>query len=155
SLRLREEDLVAWPILYGDLAPHYDCVERLLEVHGEVGDDPCEPPRTGDYLYPSIELSRPAQRIWDAGRALGYRPFRMPLAINFSDRARTVCIRCLTCDGFPCQIEAKNDLTMTLLKLAQDAGADILTGVQVARIICKRGRVRAVACVDRRTKKAF
>ena len=155
SLRLREEDLVAWPILYGDLAPHYDCVERLLEVHGEVGVDPCEPPRTSDYLYPPIELARPAQRIWDAGCALGYRPFRMPLAINFSDRARTVCIRCLTCDGFPCQIEAKNDLTMTLLKLAQDAGADILTGVQVARVICKRGRVRAVACVDRRTKKAF
>ena len=47
SLRLREEDLVAWPILYGDLAPHYDCVERLLEVHGEAGTDPCEPPRIG------------------------------------------------------------------------------------------------------------
>ena len=85
--------------------------------HGEAGVDPCEPPRTGDYLYPPIELTRPAQRIWDAGRALGYRPFRIPLAINFSDRARTVCIRCLTCDGFPCQIEAKNDLTMTLLKI--------------------------------------
>ena len=145
SLRLREEDLVAWPILYGDLYPHYDCVERLLEVHGEAGD----------YLYPPIELARPAQRIWDAGCALGYRPFRMPLAINFSDRTRTVCIRCLTCDGFPCQIEAKNDLTMTLLKLAQDAGADILTGVQAARVICKGARVRAVACVDRRTRRTF
>ncbi len=155
SLRLRERDLDAWPISYRDLAPHYDRVERVLEVHGKAGVDPCEPPRTRDYGYAPIELTRPAQRVWDAGRALGYRPFRMPMAINFSNRARTVCIRCLTCDGFPCQIEAKNDLTMTLLKLAQDAGAKILTGVQVAHVVHKHGRVRAVACVDRQTKATF
>ena len=155
SLRLRERDFDAWPISYSDMAPHYDRAERLLEVHGEMGADPCEPPRAGDYAYPPIELTRPAQRVWDAGRALGYRPFRMPMAINFSNRARALCIRCLTCDGFPCRIEAKNDLAMTLLKLAQEAGAEIATGVQVAHLVCKRGRVRAVACVNRQTKTAF
>ena len=34
-------------------------------------------------------------------------------------------------------------------------GPEILTGVQVARVICEKGRVRAVACVDRQTKRAF
>ena len=155
SLRLRERDFDAWPISYSDMAPHYDSAERLLEVHGEMGADPCEPPRAGDYAYPPIELTRPAQRVWDAGRALGYRPFRMPMAINFSNRARALCIRCLTCDGFPCRIEAKNDLAMTLLKLAREAGAEILTGVQVAHLVCNRGRVQAVACVNRQTKAAF
>lgn len=155
SLRLRERDFDAWPISYSDIAPYYDDAERLLEVHGEMGEDPFEPSRQKDYDYKPIALSPPAQRILKAGQSLGYKPFRIPLAINFSNTERTVCIRCLTCDGFPCQIEAKNDLTMTMLKMAQDAGADIVAGVQVGHVLHAQGKVQAVVCIDRKTKKTF
>ena len=155
SLRLRERDLNAWPISYRDLAPFYNEVEHLLEVHGESGVDPHEPPRDSDYLFRLIALSEPAQRIWDAGQTLGYKPFRMPMAINFANSKRTLCIRCLTCDGFPCEIEAKNDLTMTLLKSAQDAGADILTGVQAVNVTHNKGRIHSVVCMNRKEKKRF
>ncbi|MDP6040700.1 MAG: GMC family oxidoreductase, partial [Candidatus Latescibacteria bacterium] len=155
SLRLRERDFNAWPISYSDLEPYYDQVEDLLEVHGEMGGDLFEPSRKSNYLRKPIDLTPPAQRILRAGQALGHQPFRIPLAINFSNVERTVCIRCLTCDGFPCQIEAKNDLTMTLLKKAQEAGADIVAGVQVVRMAHTRGKVHSIVCIDRKTKETF
>lgn len=153
SLRLRQNDFADWPIAYDDLEPYYAQIEKLLGVHGEGGTDPHEPWRSDDYKREPIPLTRPAQRIWNAGKALGLSPFKMPLAINFEDPSRPVCIRCLTCDGFPCQIEAKNDVTTNLLKSAQDAGANILVGIQVSHLIESQGKIQSVVCVDRTTKK--
>ena len=45
ALRLRATDFARWPIGYADLEAHYGEAEALLEVHGQAGDDPCEPPR--------------------------------------------------------------------------------------------------------------
>jgi choline dehydrogenase-like flavoprotein len=155
SLRLRENDFDRWPLTYDEMEPFYGQVEHALEVHGLAGDDPFEPGRSKDYLYAPIDLAPPAKRIFDAGKRLGLSPFRMPLAINFSNPERTLCVRCLTCDGFPCQIEAKNDLTMTLLKKAQEAGTTLVVGVQVIRVMASNGKVSAVSCVDRSSGNAF
>ncbi|MDA0711821.1 MAG: GMC family oxidoreductase, partial [bacterium] len=123
------------------------------EVHGAAGKDPFEPWRSCGYLYEPIELTAPARRIWLAGQKLGLRPFQMPMAINFENAARALCIRCLTCDGFPCQIGAKNDLTATLLRQAQALGVDIVAGIQVNRLVESADRIQAVQCVDRSTRK--
>lgn len=155
SLRLREKDFEKWPVDYAEMEPYYSQAEQLLEVHGLAGKDPCEPYRSQAFSHLPIDLSVPAERIWQAGEKLGFSPFRMPMAINFTNEARTICIRCLTCDGFPCQVEAKNDLTKTLLKEAQDHGADILVGVQVVRVVESGGRVQSVVCIERKTKKTF
>jgi choline dehydrogenase-like flavoprotein len=42
---------------------------------------------------------------------LGHRPFHTPLGIMLDeqDRGKSRCIRCETCDGFPCLVEAKAD----------------------------------------------
>ncbi|MBT4140877.1 MAG: GMC family oxidoreductase, partial [Candidatus Latescibacteria bacterium] len=153
SLRLRENDFDRWPISYHELEPFYGQMERALDVHGCAYQDPCEPSRSQDYPQGPIDLTRPAKRIWDAGKKLNLSPFRMPLAINFSNAVRTICIQCLTCDGFPCQIEAKNDLTQTLLKKAQTSGVDIVVGIQVVRVVESGGKVSSVLCVDRRSNK--
>jgi choline dehydrogenase-like flavoprotein len=155
SLRLRETDFARWPISYDELEPFYTEIEHAIEVHGVSGVDPSEPKRSKDYLHAPIALTPPAKRILKAGQALGLSPFQMPMAINFSNPLRTLCIRCLTCDGFPCQIEAKNDLTMTLLKQAQDVGTDIVVGMQVIRVVESGGKARAVLCVDRASGKEF
>ena len=155
SLRLREADFDDWPIVYADLAPFYDMAEKLLEVHGVAGEDPFEPPGIGGYPFAPSDLTVPAQRIKLAGQKLGLKPFRIPMAINFSNAVRTLCIKCLTCDGFPCQIEAKNDLTQTLLKRAIEAGATLVAGVQVVRVKVDGHCVGSVVCVDRQSKKQF
>ncbi len=148
SLRLRERDFNRWPIDYADMEPYYCQAEAALSVHGIAGQDLCEPPRSQPYPYEPPELAVPAQRIRDAGERLGLRPFPIPLAINFSDSRRPLCIRCNTCDGFPCKIEAKNDVTATLLHQAQTQGLEIITGAIVVRLESRADAVTTAVCID-------
>ena len=144
SLRLRPADFHGWPFSYDDLKTHYARAEELLGVHGVAGADPYEPPDLAGYPFAPVELSAPARRIDAAGRALGYTPFPIPLAINFRGEERPRCLLCNTCDGFPCKVEAKNDLAATLLQEAQQAGLEIVAGATVQRLVVEAGAVRAV-----------
>lgn len=148
SMRLRPADLADWPISYDDLEAHYARAEELLGVHGEAGADPHDPPRSTAYPQPSIELTAPARRIHDAGRRCGYRPFALPMALNFRDESRPLCILCNTCDGYPCRIEAKNDLQATVLRRAQAAGLQIRAGVTALRVDRDGSRATGVVAVD-------
>ena len=148
SLRLRPADFACWPLSYADLAPYYVRAEQLLGVHGEVGTDPYQPPGLEAYPRRAVELSAPAQRIYQAGTDIGLQPFRIPLAINFSDRTRPLCLRCITCDGFPCKVEAKNDMASTVLATASAAGLEIIVGAVAQRLVQRSGRVEQVEYVD-------
>ena len=151
SMRLRERDFASWPFPYAELEEHYDAAESLLGVHGEAGADPCEPPRSGPYPHPPIDLTPPSVRIASAAERLGHQPFRVPLALNFADTNRPVCIRCDTCDGFPCKIAAKNDVQATVLQEAAAAGLQLLTGMAASRLRASGARIEALECVDVRT----
>lgn len=155
SLRLREKDFARWPLPYAELEPYYTRAEELLGVHGQAGGDPFEPPRSGPYPQAPPALSPPARRIHDAARHLGYRPFPIPLALNFTDPARPRCILCNTCDGFPCKLEAKNDLAATLLRQAQAQGLEIAAGAIVTRLVRQGGRITAVAGLDKTSRQPF
>lgn len=148
SLRMRPQDLAEWPLTYEELEPHYTRAEKLLDVHGEAGSDPTEPPRSAPYPRAAIELTAPARRIRDAGRRLGWQPFPLPMALNFSDPSRPRCILCNTCDGYPCKIEAKNDVAATILRRAQAQGLEIRAGAAAVRLAREGKSVRRVECVD-------
>lgn len=148
SLRLRPADFERWPVAYADLEPHYTRAEALLEVHGVAGADPFDPPRSAPYPHPPLALTAPARRIREAGASLGLRPFPLPLALNFSNPARPTCILCNTCDGYPCRIEAKNDLTATVLRQAQAQGLEVRAGVVAARMARDGARVARLECID-------
>ena len=150
AFRLRPADFDRWPIGYPDLEPWYGEAERLLGVHGTAGADPFEPPRSTGYPFPPIPYTQPATRIRDAGEALGYQPFPIPLAINFSGVQGPQCVRCNTCDGFPCAIDAKNDAT-GLLRRASRKGLVVRTGVVVRELRVRGSRVAAVAGIDQAT----
>ncbi|MDA0336831.1 MAG: GMC family oxidoreductase N-terminal domain-containing protein, partial [bacterium] len=148
SLRMRPQDLSRWPCTYDELEPHYARAESLLGVSGRAGADPFEPPRQGPYPHEPIDFTPPAQRLRDAAQRLGYRPFALPMALNFRDTSRPLCILCNTCDGYPCRIEAKNDLTATVLRRAQAQGLTIRAGVIARQLLHCAGRVTGVECVD-------
>ncbi len=119
--RLRREDFgelkhwgglsPAWPIGYEDLEPYYTEAERLYQVHGERGVDPTDPPASAPYPWPAVRHEPRIQALHDDLARLGLRPFHVPLGIRLDERdARTSpCIRCETCDGFPCLLHAKSD----------------------------------------------
>lgn len=171
SFRMRTEDFALtdrfggrvpgvsldWPISYDDLAPFYDEAEQLLGVAGIAGLDPTEPPRRAGYHAAPPPFSAPAQRIADAARALGLHPFPIPLAVNYKQNGRPACVRCLTCDLFPCRIGAKNDLSVTVLPDAMSQGAVVLDNTIAVRLVVEGAppRVTGVECLDAETGRRF
>jgi choline dehydrogenase-like flavoprotein len=119
--RLRREDFgeirheggisPAWPLGYDDLEPYYTKAEQLYHVHGTRGEDPTEPPASAPYPHPAVSHEPRIQHLHEDFERLGHRPFHTPLGImlNEADRHESKCIRCETCDGFPCLIDAKAD----------------------------------------------
>jgi choline dehydrogenase-like flavoprotein len=147
-LRLRERDFTqvthhhgispAWGLSYGDFEPYYDQAEKLYDVHGRRGDDPTEPPASGDYAYPPVSHEPDMQRIADGIRDLGYYPFHLPLGIklNEQDRTESPCIRCDTFDGYPCLVGAKADAEVNAIRpmRAVYSNVSLLTGAQVLKL---------------------
>jgi choline dehydrogenase-like flavoprotein len=101
----------AWPIDYDDLEPYYTQAEQMYHVHGNRGEDPTDPGSTSPYPYPAVSHEPRIQQLSDDFSRQGLRPFHVPLGIqlNEKDRQNSKCIRCSTCDGFPCLVFAKSD----------------------------------------------
>jgi choline dehydrogenase-like flavoprotein len=119
--RLRQQDFgeirhhdglsPAWPISYNDLERYYTKAERLYHVHGRRGEDPTEPPTSSPYPYPAVSHEPRIQQLHEDFQRLGLRPFHVPLGIQLEEKNSRLskCIRCETCDGFPCLVCAKSD----------------------------------------------
>lgn len=119
--RLRREDFgelqheggisPAWPISYDDLESYYGEAERLYEVHGQRGEDPTEASSSAPYPFPAVTHEPRIQQLSDDLRGLGLKPFHTPLGVRLDERnpETSKCIRCNTCDGFPCLVHAKSD----------------------------------------------
>jgi choline dehydrogenase-like flavoprotein len=60
------------------------------------------------------------QSISEKMQAMGLKPFHLPLGIHLNERDReeSTCIRCDTCDGFPCLVDAKADAEISCIKPA-------------------------------------
>src|SRR5437867_1566023 len=145
--RLRKEDFgelkhrggisPAWPISYDEMEPYYSAAEHLYQVHGQRGVDPTEPPASAPYKFPAVSHEPRMQQLSDDFAALGLHPFHVPLGVmlNESDRRRSRCIRCATCDGHPCLVQAKSDAQVICVEPALEySNASLLTGAYVSRL---------------------
>ena len=101
----------AWPISYSQLEPYYTQAELLYQVHGNRGEDPTEPPTSSAYPWPAVSHEPRIQELADNFAANGLRPFHVPVGVMLDEKNRhkSRCIRCNTCDGFPCLMHAKAD----------------------------------------------
>lgn len=101
----------AWPITYDEMEPYYTEAENLYHVHGTRGEDPTDPEASAPYPYPAVSHEPRIQQLHEDLAALGCKPFHVPLGImlNENNPRRSPCIRCATCDGHPCLINAKAD----------------------------------------------
>ena len=101
----------AWPLTYDDFEPWYTKAEWLYQVHGNAGEDPTEGHWSKPYPWPAVSHEPRIQQLADDLEAGGYHPFHAPCGIllDEADRARSTCIRCTWCDGYPCLVHAKAD----------------------------------------------
>jgi choline dehydrogenase-like flavoprotein len=128
--RLRQQDFAelrhydgispAWPISYADLEPYYARAEQMYHVHGLRGQDPTEPPASGPYPCEPVSNEPRIQQLFEDLTRAGYHPFPAPCAVMMDERnmAYSSCIRCQTCDGFPCLVHAKSDAEVVAVRPA-------------------------------------
>ncbi len=178
-IRMRERDFSEvrhhggisprWPVSYDEMEPYYTQAEHLYCVHGQRGVDPTEPPASAPYLFPPMSHEPRIRQLVDDLTKLGRKPFPMPVGVMIDEaNPRTsACVRCGTCDGFPCLVNAKADAqvicvdpaiatgNVTLVtdayvsKLATDATGKRVTEVHVERrgeSLTYRGEVVVVSC---------
>ena len=119
--RLRERDFgelkhhggisPAWPVGYDVFEPYYTQAEELYQVHGIRGEDPTEPPASAPYPFPPVSHEPRIQRLFDDLARVDLHPFHSPsgIMLDEAEPAFSRCIRCATCDGFPCLVHAKAD----------------------------------------------
>ncbi len=107
-----------WPLKYEDFSPYYTQAEKLYEVHARKGLDPTEPEITEDYPFPPVSHEPYIQEINEALKDKNLHPFYLPLGIklNEANRFLSSCIRCDTCDGFPCFLNAKSDADINCIR---------------------------------------
>ncbi|MEO5795301.1 MAG: GMC family oxidoreductase [Rhodoferax sp.] len=152
--RLRERDFAAtehadgtspaWPIAYADLEPYYAEAERVFGVHGQAGRDPTEPPRSSAYPHAAIPHEPLIATLADKLAGQGLHPFHMPSAVDLHPGGS--CVRCGTCDAFPCAVGAKGDAETRLINPAlQHPNVTLQTGSQVLRLVTDAQGKRIVA----------
>lgn len=143
----------AWPIGYDELEPYYTAAERLYHVHGQRGCDPTEPWASAEYPYPPVAHEPRIQELFDGLTRAGYHPFPAPTGILLDERIphKSQCLKCDTCDGFPCLVHAKADAEVICVRPAlEHSNVTLLPNAQVSRLVTSpSGREIAEVIVER------
>jgi choline dehydrogenase-like flavoprotein len=145
--RLREKDFEAyahkdgispeWPLKYQDFEPYYVEAEKLYQVHGQSGEDPTEPFRSEAYPYPAVSHEPRIQEISDVLKRKGLNPYHTPVGIHLNEAQRYLsqCIRCNTCDGYPCLVHAKSDAEVSSVRpVMGQQNITLMTEAKVLRL---------------------
>ena len=152
--RFRESDFEAtvhddglspeWAFRYADLEPYYAAAEAQLNVHGTTGQDPTEPWRSSPYPFPAVEHEPYIADLAARLRAQGVSPAANAMGVDL--RPGGLCVRCRTCDGFPCLVGAKSDAETCAVDPALATGnVRLLTGVRIDRLETDPAGARVVA----------
>ena len=150
--RMRKEDFgelrhhggisPAWPIPYEEMEPYYCKAEQLYQVHGARGEDPTEPPASAPYPVPAVSHEPRIQQLSDDFAAAGLHPFHAPCGVmlNEANMPYSNCVRCSTCDGFPCLVHAKSDAEVLGVRPAlEHENVTLLTGATAVKLSTNSG----------------
>jgi choline dehydrogenase-like flavoprotein len=143
-IRLRERDFeglahfegasARWPIRYSELESYYQRAEEIFTVHGSDAGDTSAPPRSKPYPAPAMLHEPIVQKLVDGLARSGITSSHMPVSLDYGPSGD--CIRCRTCDGFPCKLGAKGDAETRLVTPALKTGnVELVTGCLVLRLI--------------------
>jgi len=134
ELKHREGISPSWPFSYADIEPYYYQAEELYKVHGSEEQDPGGPWRSKPFPYPSIEHEPYVKELADRLSKAGVTPIANSMGIDIGPKGN--CIRCNTCDGFICKLDAKSDAEINALNPAIKTGnVELRTDSHVTKIV--------------------
>lgn len=147
-LRLRPEDFSelqheggvspAWPLSYKDFEPWYTKAEQLYQVRGKHGSDPLLAEFGADYPHGPIRHEARTRELLNDFESQGLKPWPLPLGLLLNDDKpqSSPCIRCDTCDGFPCLVQGKADAqTICVEPALKHENVELLEGAKVERLM--------------------
>jgi choline dehydrogenase-like flavoprotein len=134
DFRVRTLDDVAddWPISYEELEPFYDTVDREMGVSG-LGGNPAYPPGQAPPL-PAHPIHKTGRKMAEAMNQLGWHWWPGTSAIPSRDYGlQKQCVRYGICH-MGCPEGAKASTHVTQMPIAQQHGAQVITGARVAEV---------------------
>ena len=145
----------AWPLSYDDFEPLYTKAEWLYQVHGNHGEDPTEGPGASSIRGRRCRTSPASSSSPTSSRRAGTtRSTRRAASCSTRPSARSTCIRCTWCDGYPCLVHAKADAeTIAVRPILDLPNVTLLVGAEVDALetdtagrtvtACRRARAAA------------
>ncbi|MBT4290130.1 MAG: GMC family oxidoreductase [Deltaproteobacteria bacterium] len=125
-----------WPISYEDLEPYYSKAEKIYNVHGLQNEDPTDP-RGTEFPLPPINHEPYIDELSESFKKMGLNPYHLPLGVNLNEQNPRAgkCVRCKTCDGFPCLLDAKSDAAVNAVEPALKKGnVTLIRNAKVLRL---------------------
>jgi len=145
-------NIVDWAIDYGDLAPYYDIVERIVGVSGVYQNAPFEPPRQHSHFpYPPTQEHPIAHLIDSVARTIGVQTLVTPRAILTHDTpTRNKCYYSNYCGSYGCSSGAKGSaLEALLIPALQMGNLTIIANAHVLKLHEQKGKVVYVSYMDK------
>ena len=152
-MRMRAEDFTeqrwpdgvspAWPLDYSVYEPYYTRAEDWYCIHGKMGEDPTEPYHSSpDFPFEPMEHEPRIAEAAEELAAQGLKPIHSTLSLNRDPKypERRPCIRCSTCDPYPCMLHAKQDAETAGVRpaLLHD-NVELWTGAYVDKLTSSNG----------------
>ncbi len=122
--KIKDANVVDWPISYDELEPYYAKAEQLIGISGKVKTHPNQEPRsTKDFPYPPTKEHYISQKIDKACDELNYHSLATPRAILSQPAMdRRSCEYSGFCGSYGCSSGAKGSARAALLDHAVKTG---------------------------------
>jgi len=133
-----------WPIDYQTLLPFYSQAEQLMQVSIRSKEEfsLVDPPL--EARLQTLPLSPINQRLEKAILDYGFKPFHLPMAIDF-----TTCLNCPTCPGYLCPNQSRSSTRNRLLIPPQiPANLAIRFAAKVKRLHSSGSKISGVELDD-------
>ena len=128
----------AWEFTYQDFEPYYTRAESIFKIHGNQGEDITEPSMSAEYPFPALPHEPRLKEVAEDLEQLGLHPHHLTLAVdrNVEDPDNSPCIRCGTCDPYPCKVDAKMDAQKSCVDPALEYdNVELKINAKVTRLI--------------------
>jgi gluconate 2-dehydrogenase alpha chain len=152
-------DVADWPFSYAEIAPHYDRLEHLIGVQGDMHAMPQDPvlkhaPRDKGFPMKAGPPQRASKLVADGARTLGLHPYPFPHAINsrpYNGRPR--CANCGFCNAYGCPTSARGSSLDLLHRALVTGRVELWPETMVHRVVMKGHRAVGVRWIDQHGKR--
>ncbi len=132
-------DLADWPFSYAEIAPHYEEVEQLIGVQGDIAALPGivqkHAPRATQYPMPPGPQMRSSMAVAAGATAVGLHPYPFPMAANSQPRnGQHACNNCGFCSNFGCPVVARPSALIPLRQALRTGRVRLVPETMVTKV---------------------